>query len=126
MGSVERSSEQHAVDGPAVSMPHEQCTGPVTRDYSVYGIVVRTDIPLTLASQEGLHPVDVTMFLAPEDRFEEMARPSRRATPDEPWSLYFRCADGSDYLRWARLFEFLVSADGRTIACRFLENGSIE
>ena len=40
---------------------------------------------------------------------------------DEKWFDYFRLRDGSDFLRWRGLFEFLISADGRTIRGRSLD-----
>jgi hypothetical protein len=42
------------------------------------------------------------------------------------WYHRVTLADGTDYLRWLGLFEFLVSADGRHIACRSLSDTSWE
>jgi hypothetical protein len=43
----------------------------------------------------------------------------------EPWFRQLRLSDGSDYLRWAGLFEFAVSPDGRVIHARAV-GGSTE
>ncbi|PYT92309.1 MAG: hypothetical protein DMG36_15620 [Acidobacteria bacterium] len=42
------------------------------------------------------------------------------------WFHYAPLEDGSDYLRWTGLFEFLISADGRRIAARTLTDISQE
>jgi hypothetical protein len=42
------------------------------------------------------------------------------------WFQHRRLPDGSDYLRWAGLFEFLVSTDGHRIACHPLNGTSCE
>ncbi|MFB3074256.1 MAG: hypothetical protein ACE1Z6_03640, partial [Candidatus Methylomirabilales bacterium] len=49
-----------------------------------------------------------------------------RRSDGKNWFQHLRLPDGSDYLRWSGLFEFLVSADGRRIACRELECASPE
>jgi len=46
--------------------------------------------------------------------------PRRRA----PWFVHAPVPGLGDYLRWASLFEFFVSTDGRTIAARPLGRGS--
>lgn len=40
------------------------------------------------------------------------------------WFQHASLADGSDYVQWSRLFEFLVSADGRRIVCHRLNRAS--
>jgi len=42
------------------------------------------------------------------------------------WFQHARLPDGSDYLRWSGLFEFLIAADGRRIACRSLDGATRE
>jgi hypothetical protein len=37
-----------------------------------------------------------------------------------------RCPDGSDYLCWKNLFEFTVSADGRSVVCGPLDQSTNE
>jgi hypothetical protein len=63
--------------------------------------------------------VDVDLSGAPAGFFARAA-PSRpgAALGDRDWFHYRRLADGSEYLRWSGLAEFLVSADGRRVACR--------
>lgn len=39
----------------------------------------------------------------------------------EDWFRHLRLDDGSDYLRWTGLAEFLVAADGRRIVCHALD-----
>jgi hypothetical protein len=50
---------------------------------------------------------------------------ARRLDPGQ-WFYYLGLRDGSDYLRWSNLFDFLVSSDGRRIACRALDGASRE
>jgi hypothetical protein len=58
----------------------------------------------------------------------EAARPRAfpRLTGAAPWFHYRRTAAGWSHLRWDRLFEFLVSPDGRAIRYRRLEEASAE
>jgi hypothetical protein len=42
------------------------------------------------------------------------------------WFNQVALADGAVYLRWGKLFEFLVSADGHRIECHRLMSGSFE
>jgi hypothetical protein len=49
-----------------------------------------------------------------------------RRAPNGRWFDHARTASGESHLRWGRQFEFLVSADGRTIRYRALEGSSPE
>jgi hypothetical protein len=51
---------------------------------------------------------------------EAAAREGQIAPEKDEWFHYTRLPDGSDYLRWSSLFEFLISPDGRRIAGRAL------
>lgn len=52
--------------------------------------------------------------------------PSERAARRRDWFRRVRLADGSDYLRWTGLAEFLVSPDGCRIVCRTFHGCSRE
>src|SRR5688572_8460561 len=97
------------------------------REYEVYGISVATRMPLALPvkSNRSRQPTDpaVTLFLAPRERFSEVPAAARNG---DAWCTSSRCSDGSNYLRWRDLFEFLISPDGRSVACRPLERPSFE
>lgn len=78
--------------------------------YRVYGLRVRS--PWRLAGCRVLRPagqVDVTIRAG-------SAAPGPR--PRGPWFQHRELADGSDWLAWHRLGEFVVSADGRTVTAR--------
>jgi len=85
--------------------------------YCVYGIVILSDTPLALPSdaQGGLGSVFVT---ATQGEIDE--------GPTDAWYRYAVLRDGSTYVRWDTIGEFLVSADGRRITCRRVEEASLE
>src|SRR3990172_4970069 len=85
---------------------------------AVYGIRLRSPWPL------GCHRGTGGDW--PELELRETAAPlcpvpTADSAPTQDWFRYERLADGSDYLRWSGLSEFLVSPDGRRIACHALE-----
>jgi hypothetical protein len=57
-------------------------------------------------------------------RFSEARALGRVAPRPSQWFECVRLPDASTYLRWARLFEFLISPDARTIEFRPLERAS--
>jgi len=94
--------------------------------YGVYGIEVVSDSPLALppSHRDGLTTVEFrsepeTAFLA------AIATASFDATSDS-WYRYASLPDGSAYVRWENVGEFLVSADGRCIRWRKFDYASIE
>jgi hypothetical protein len=120
------------------------------RDYHIYGISLRSEIALTFPEHRAGLPADqsapspqlwsvgdpargkwgrlprVTFFLAPEAWFEEATAGLIKSGRSGEWHEYVHCPDGSDFLRWADLFEFLVSPDGQWVACRRLEKATLE
>ena len=94
--------------------------------YCVYGITVVSDMPLALPeySQGGLGQVEVlsahaSVFLA--------AMQGEGFDPrSDSWYRYASLRDGSTYVRWDSVGEFLVTSDGRRIRCRRLEGASLE
>jgi hypothetical protein len=79
-----------------------------------------------LPCPEGTGPgvAEVELFDGSAWLFSAGSREGTRRSGRKPWFRYVRRPDGSDYLRWAGLFEFLVSADGRRIACHPLNGTS--
>jgi len=83
------------------------------RPYPLYGICVRSDLPLPCrsAAAEGAPVVELregngsTFAAAPK-------------APDGDWFRHARLENGADHLRWRDHFEFLVAADGRRIDYR--------
>lgn len=95
-------------------------------EYQLYGFSIRCEIPLTFAEQPAHGGPEVTLFLAPAEWFAPFIADLEFAPGSDAWYQHAPLADGSDYLRWQNLFEFLVSPDGRSVACRKLERASVE
>lgn len=93
--------------------------------YNVYGL--RLHSTWTLPYPKGNAPwlADVSLLPGSDEQFDAVLKsldlPPTRAT----WSTA-PLPDGSTYLRWARLFEFLIPPDGRSVVCRPLSARSRE
>src|SRR5580692_542597 len=92
----------------------------------MYGISVRSEIPLGFPEQPRAEPADVTLFSRPRQWFTEVTAGLARDGPTDGWYERASSADGSEYLRWPNLFEFMVSHDGRSVACGLLDRASLE
>lgn len=104
-----------------VQMPSGNLRPPVA--YRLYGLGLRSHWPLPCPAGRGTEPAEIEMFDGPAHLFSEASREAGRRSNGERWFRYRRLPDGSDYLRWSGLFEFLISRDGHRIACRPL-NGT--
>jgi len=92
----------------------------------IYGLRLESCWPLPCSNGDGAELAGVEFTEAPEAFFSEASREVTRGPYGEDWFGYLRLPDGSDYLRWSGLFEFLVSSDGRSIACRSCAGASQE
>jgi hypothetical protein len=97
-----------------------------SRDYSLYGMAIRSEIPLSYRERGGWSPPDVTISLQLPHWFGNARRDLADMDTSSSWYEYGVLPDGSDYLRWPSLFEFVVSADGRHVAAGQLANASAE
>jgi hypothetical protein len=70
--------------------------------------------------------VAMELWSGPASLFSRARREAVICQDQKEWFSRAGLPDGSDYLRWSGLFEFLVSADGRRIACRELNGASPE
>jgi hypothetical protein len=92
--------------------------------YSIYGVNVTTEMPLELppALPSDAHartltsPADVEFAEGCDNDFEPFGL---AAASDEAF-VCMALPDGRAYLRWSSLYEFSVSADGRSVMCRAL------
>jgi hypothetical protein len=93
--------------------------------YCVYGIVVVSDTPLALPeySHGGLGQVEC--LSAPASLFVTAMQGAGFDRRDS-WYRYAVLEDGSTYVRWDTVGEFLVAADGRQITCRRVEKSTGE
>lgn len=97
-------------------------SGPRSRPvYQVYGLRIRSVIPLPCLVPGRPGPVEAEVVNGSAAPFSRAHRAIGSGPNGTPWFRYARLPDGADYLRWAGLFEFLISADGRKIACRSLD-----
>ena len=94
-------------------------------DYRMYGISLRSEIPFSFPEQTIASP-DITVRLESEDWFRKVTAGASVIGADTGWYERIECRDGSEFIRWPGLFEFLVSPDGRTVACRALEQSRPE
>lgn len=99
---------------------------PGQASHQLYGVRVRSSIPL--ACPVGTTPgmSDISLYEAPPAYFARAVRHSSKERATEDWFHRIGLPDGSDYLRWTGLFEFLVSPDGRNVACHALADVSQE
>lgn len=89
-------------------------------DYSVYGVSLRSQFVLPhfrANGQKGLRQIIISKSTFPLS--------SHSADPS-PWFSHKNLEDGSIYLRWSSLFEFVVTANGREIVARPLKKSSVE
>lgn len=87
--------------------------------YSIYGVRVTTDHRFAFPmARDGQQPLaDVEFVEGTAEDFEPSA--NEQPSADE-WVVRPRPADGTTYLRWEDLYEFLVAADGSRIVYRSL------
>src|SRR5258706_15551161 len=98
------------------------------RSYRVYGLRLRTSLPLTFPAElpEVAGDPDVEIR---EDSGGVLAGALERSglAPDrQAWMQHARLADGSTYVRWEDLFHFLIPADGHLIVYGPLGDASEE
>ena len=96
-------------------------------DYTVYGIALRSQIPLALQQRTHLDdPAEIELRTAPASFFAEAIRGAAFREGLQDWYRYARLPDRSSYVRWDGLGEFLVSSDGRRLACRMFDGAMSE
>lgn len=96
------------------------------RCYRLYGLCVRSQwwLPYFECAESG--PPAVELFEGPPLLFEKAVREAAGQPNGAKWFQHTCLRDGSSYLRWSELFEFLVSTDGCRIAGRPLTDVSFE
>jgi hypothetical protein len=94
--------------------------------YGVYGIAIVSDVPLDLPQYEAGGLGNVECRTASASAFEEAAQTAADDRGAAPWHRVASLADGSTYVSWDRVGEFIVSADGRRITCRRASGSSLE
>jgi hypothetical protein len=85
--------------------------------YGVYGVSLRSEIPLLLPEYSGRGLVEIKIRSAPACFFLDLTRATALERVGFCSYRYAPLDDGSAYVRWEGLGEFLVSPDGRLITC---------
>ncbi len=86
--------------------------------YRLYGIRLKSPWPLPGLKTDDSGPADCEIVEGPASLFTEAARQASQLRKINAWWHYLRLPDGEDYLWFPGIFESLISADGRRIACR--------
>src|SRR5205814_176172 len=84
----------------------------------VYGIAVVSDAPLALPDYSEGVVGRVEYVSAPASVFQTAMQGVTFDPQSDSWYRYAFLRDGSTYVRWDTVGEFLVAADGRRITCR--------
>lgn len=91
----------------------------VRHKYCVHGLVVESELRLTsVAACDDGRPAGVTIVRAAADVFERRAGGLRHDC--EAWIRHIVLVDGSVYIRVNGVFEAIVAAGGRRVACAAL------
>ncbi len=92
--------------------------------YRVYGLTLESSLPLVCPRAPKGTASDVRLTRATASRFVQARALAGIPPRAAQWFECARLPDGSTYLRWSRLFEFLIAPDARTIEFRPLEHAT--
>ena len=101
-------------------------TGKPVGLYRAYGFQIQSSWSLPLRTDSGTLPPDIDLLEASAGFFEQITSELASQLTEARWFQSVRLADGSHYMRWTGLFEFLVSADGHRIWGHALPRGTLE
>jgi hypothetical protein len=94
--------------------------------YGVYGISLQSQIQLSLPEQSGAGLVGIELRTAPASFFLEILGDTHLQRIGRRSYQYAHLQDGSSYVRWDGIGEFLVSGGGRFITCGRFPKASME
>jgi len=97
-----------------------------SRHYHVYGITVRSAMPLDCPVGTAPGHAGIELSESPPSMFHNAIHGKLPTVSEECWFRHVALPDGADYLCWSKLFEFLISPDGRRITCHALNGVSQE
>ena len=94
--------------------------------YGVYGISLRSQVPLPLPGPEESGFPEIELRVGSSSLFSKALQGVSLKPDPAAWYQHAQLQDGSNYVRWEGLFEFLVSADGRQITGGWSGPASLE
>lgn len=94
--------------------------------YQLYGLALRTRLSLPCVLTRSPVGPDVQLVPGGAARFARARTELARFPQREHWFVHHRLLDGTHYVRWTGLFEFLIAADGRRILYRRLQHATPE
>lgn len=95
--------------------------------YHLYGLSITSQWPLPFPEAGGLtDPPEIELVQGSASFFSQARSEAGAAPRDTDWPRHYCLKDGSIYLRWPALFEFLISSSGRRISGRPLGETSWE
>jgi hypothetical protein len=110
---------------PEDHFPQAQRAGGDGFRYVVYGVSLHSEIPLELPQSNGSGIAQIELRTASPENFREITRNLNLVARDN-WYYYAHLENGSSYVRWLGLGEFLVSADGGRIVCTRAPEAPVE
>jgi hypothetical protein len=118
-----RSSESAGSTGESIGAESPENCGPAGRArpqyfYTLYGVSLRSDIPLALKFQKPGDDAAIEIRTEPASFFARAIRGAKFEEGLPGWCQYAYLEDLSSYALWDGLGEFLVSKDGRQVHCR--------
>jgi hypothetical protein len=96
------------------------------RTYNLYGLNLKSHWPLPCRKEEKAGSCDVELVEGPASEFLAARREADLSGSPGKWFHWAHLQDGTIYLRWAELFEFLIPADGRRVIGLPLAHSSLE
>lgn len=94
--------------------------------YHLYGLALKSALPLPCPTPAGSGPAVTELAEGSASVFARTRRKAGAALDEARWFNHAQMPDGSTYLRWSELFEFLVSPGGRRITYHALNGASGE
>jgi hypothetical protein len=95
-------------------------------DYSLYGLSLRSEIPLTFPECRAAAAPDVTFTLATRESFADIRAVMSDADISAGWYRHRVLADGSVFVSVPDYCDFVISSDGRAVACCLEDSASVE
>lgn len=94
--------------------------------YQVYGLRLSSHVPLACPQETRPGHADMELVATSNSLRSPLVRQRLRRPEADDWFHHAALDDGSTYLLWTRLSEFLISPDGRLITCHALDEVSSE